>query len=126
MSGSESGSDSDFVHSFVELTDPTPYHQLIIQSQKMINDAFFNMWTIADADSALHKLNINIDKVGTLEGDLDPPVISLNVTSSDPQLYFLVTFTSDTTGQLTLDTSTTTTKSWDVKGWVFSFSVNIG
>lgn len=123
MSGSESGSDSDF---FVELTDPTPYHQLIIQSQKMINDAFFNMWTIADADSALHKLNINVDKVGTLEGDLDPPVISLNVTSSDPQLYFLVTFTSDTTGQLTLDTSTTTTKSWDVKGWVFSFSVNIG
>jgi hypothetical protein len=89
----------------------------------MINDAFWNMWSIADGNSPLLSLDITVDDVGSLTGDLDAPVVSLNVTSSDPQLYFLVTFTS---GTLTLDTSSTPNKTWDVSGWIFSFPVNIG
>lgn len=92
-------------------------------------------WAIADDDSPLLSLDVTVDEIGSLNGDLDAPVVSLNVTSSDPQLYFLVTFTS---GTLTLDTSSDSddnasndtssdaTLSWDVTGWIFSFPVNIG
>ncbi|PVF91370.1 hypothetical protein CPB86DRAFT_770749 [Serendipita vermifera] len=102
------------------LTNPTPYHQLIVQSQRMINDAFWNMWAIADQNSPLHSLEVNVDNVGGLKGKLDAPVLSLKVTSSVPNLYFLVTFKS---GELKLNTSD---KTWTTNAWVFSFPVNIG
>ncbi|KDQ53520.1 hypothetical protein JAAARDRAFT_183032 [Jaapia argillacea MUCL 33604] len=108
-----------FTDSLVHNTDPNPYNQLIVQSQKMINDAFYNMWAIADTGSPLLSLDVTVSDVGELKGDLDAPSASLHVTSSTPQLYFFVTFTS---GTLTLDTN----KSWDVTGWKFSFPVNIG
>ncbi|KDQ56882.1 hypothetical protein JAAARDRAFT_79271 [Jaapia argillacea MUCL 33604] len=108
-----------FTQSLVHKTDPNPYNQLIVQSQKMINDAFYNMWAIADTGSPLLSLDVTVTGVGNLSGDLDAPSLSLHVTSSTPQLYFFVAFTS---GTLTLDTN----KTWNVAGWKFSFPVKIG
>jgi len=113
-------SDNTFTQSLFNNTDPTPYRQLIVLSEKMINDGFYNMWAIADDGSPLLSVDIDVTNVGSLSGDLDAPSLSLHVTSVDPQLYFIVTFTN---GTLTLDA---TTKSWDVTGWIFSFPVNLG
>ncbi|KAH8586883.1 hypothetical protein B0O99DRAFT_748021 [Bisporella sp. PMI_857] len=116
-----------FEYSFVYKTDPNPYHLLLVQSQLMINQAFHNMWAIADDDSPIHKFDVKVDGVGNAKGDLDAPAVELHVTSAKPQLYFKLLLIS---GTLTLYTNEdiskdASTKTWDMAGWIFTFPVNI-
>jgi hypothetical protein len=115
-----------FTTSLVEKTNPNPYHQLIVLSQYMINNAFFNMWAISDPASPIRSCDMKIRGGGSLKGDLAAPMISLNVTSLDPQLYYLLCFQS---GKLDLyvseDPDDDTMKHWDVSKWVLAFPVSI-
>lgn len=110
-------------------TDPSPYDQVIILSQKTINDSFKNMWELAqlDDDSPLKHFKIKIRGGSFLEVDIGQPSVELCVTVSDPMLYFKLKMAS---GKLKLylsdDDEDESAVEWDVKNWVFAFSVTIG
>jgi len=116
-----------FTNSLVYKTSPIPWHQLLVLSQSLIDDAFWNMWAISDPTSPIKTFNMTVRGGGSMAGQLDAPQISLNVTSLIPQLYYLLKFQS---GTLTLYTSDDpndpTEKEWDVSGWVLAFPVTIG
>ena len=57
------------------------------------------MYLIADDDSLLHKFKRAIRGVGKLEGELGPPFMSLYVSDSSKQLFYVLSFLS---GSLTL------------------------
>lgn len=121
--------DNAFNTSYVWNTNTGSYHQLVVQSQKLIKDALYNMWARADSDSALCQLNVEVEDVGSIdEAELNQPVIRLHPTSNSPQLYYLLTFGA---GTLSLtykysSTSETNTKTWDMTDWIFAFPVSIG
>lgn len=120
--------DDAFSTSYVYKTNPNPYHELVVQSQKMINDALYNMWAVADSGSPLLSLSLEVKNVGSIDASLNEPTVRLNVTTSSPQLYFFVTFSSGTLKLYTADDPTTdpSTKTWDITGWKFAFPVTIG
>lgn len=115
-----------FTSSFVNRTNPSPYHQALVLSQAMINNAFENMWFVAEEDSNLHNVNMSIRGAGNLRAKILAPKIAIQVTTLNPQLYYLLQFES---GKLWLylsnDESDDSKKEWDVAGWVFAFPVSI-
>ncbi|KAB2569531.1 hypothetical protein DBV05_g11796 [Lasiodiplodia theobromae] len=108
--------------SFFDYTNPEPYHQLVVQSQKMINAAFWNMWMLADDQSPMHMLTVSVPGVGSIESKLGEPTIKLHVESNSPTLYYLVKCHS---GTLKLVVGNDAPKSWDVSDWVFAFPVTV-
>lgn len=116
-----------FTYSFVNKTNPSPYHQILALSQNMINNAFENMWLIADEDSLLHSFDVKNRSGEYLKGKIKAPKVTLHVTSLDVQLHYLLQFDS---GSLLLyvsdDPNDNTQKSWDVTGWIFAFPISIG
>ena len=85
------------------------------------------MWAISDSTSPIKNFNMTIRGAGSIKGELNQPMVSLNVTSLTPQLYYLLSFQS---GKLSLyvseDPSDDTMKTWDVSKWVLAFPVSIG
>ncbi|KAL1967188.1 hypothetical protein VTN77DRAFT_3479 [Rasamsonia byssochlamydoides] len=114
-----------FTSSFVNKTNPDPYQQIIVLSQAMINDAFKNMWLIADDDSPIRHFKRKT-RSGSIDVTLGQPRVQLQVTTVDPQLYFMLSMTS---GSLHLyvsdDPEDDSTKDWEIDNWVFAFSVKI-
>ena len=82
-----------YTSSLIDKTNPEPYEQIIVLSQKMINAAFHNMWMLADVKSPLLHLNQRNRAQEFIETDLGPPKIELQVTTQDPQLYYLLKMT---------------------------------
>lgn len=145
---------TEFKKSYVDKSNPSPYHLVVMQSQQMINNAFSNMWTRSlpkekkkkedadnDSDSSsssdneedneqashLHNLDVEVAKRGTLHASLLAPEIIIHVTSSTPQLYYLVKFKSGTMKiRFTSQDVISKQKTFDVADWVVAFPVNIG
>ena len=118
---------ASYASSLIEKTDPEPYEQIIVLSQKMVNAAFNNMWMLADPKSPLLHLSQTNRSQEFIETDLGPPKVELQVTTQDPQLYYLLKMTK---GNLkiftTRDPNDDTAIEWQIKDWVFAFSVKIG
>jgi hypothetical protein len=117
-----------FTSSLVGKTNPSPYNQAIILSQIMIDNAFYNMWLLADDDSPLRKFKKKLKGSDeSIDVKLAAPTIQLQVTTIDPQLYFMLNIKS---GSVTLyasdDDDDDTTDTWDTTDWVVAFSVKIG
>lgn len=118
---------SAFTNSLINGTNPNPYEQILVLSQKMINDAFYNMWVIADDDTPLHRFETSTRGGDTIDvEELGAPSVQLQVTTVDPQLYFLLPLTS---GSMKLYTSSDPTDDThvdiDIEDWVCAFSVKI-
>lgn len=92
-----------FNQSLVYKTNPDPWHQLVILSQSMINDAYWNMWAISDASSPIHKIAMK-DRAGdTLTAKLEAPEVLVNVLNLSPQLWYILKFASGTMDLYTTD-----------------------
>ncbi|OJD34159.1 uncharacterized protein BKCO1_25000113 [Diplodia corticola] len=106
--------------SFFDNTNPEPFDQIVVQSQKMVNNALWNMWALSDDDSPVRGVDVAVPGFGRISGSLSAPSVTLHVESTSPTLYFLVPFSSGTL-QLGPDSS----HSWKVDGWVFAFPVEV-
>ena len=114
--------------SFINLTDPAPFDQLIVLSQRTINDSFKNMWELAqlDDDSPLKHFKEKFRSGDYLDTTIGVPSVQLQVTTKDPMLYFKLRMTKgELFLYLTNDESNDSHIKWDVKDWVFAFSVTI-
>lgn len=111
---------------YIKLTDPNPYHQVIVVSQKVINNGFKNMWNLAkmNPDPSPLKHFKQSSHGESLESDIGIPSVRLQVTSTDPMLYFMLSLKE---GKLILFKSEDgdDTFQWDIKDWTFAFSVAI-
>ena len=116
-----------YIKSLIEKTNPEPYEQIIVLSQKMINAAFHNMWILADDKSPLRHVNQKNRAQEFIETDLGPPKVQLQVTTDDPELYYLLKMTKGSLKIYTTnDPNDQTAIEWQIKDWVFAFSVKIG
>ena len=113
--------------SLIGKTNPEPYEQIIVLSQKMINEAFHNMWTLADHDSPLHHFEYEERSGEYIKTDLGPPKVQLHVTTQQTQLYYLLAMNK---GSLKIYTTKVKKDNdhieWVIKDWVVAFSVTIG
>ncbi|RAL09111.1 uncharacterized protein BO97DRAFT_459555 [Aspergillus homomorphus CBS 101889] len=110
---------------YVSDTSPKPYDQIIVLSQKVINNGFKNMWKIAqdDPDSPLNYFE------KTMHGEeikayIGVPSVRLHVESRLPMLYFKLAFTKGTLKVYESDDSEEMID-FDVKDWVLVFNVDI-
>ncbi|KAF9779929.1 hypothetical protein IL306_001057 [Fusarium sp. DS 682] len=114
--------------SYISSTDPNPFHQLIVLSQKTINDAFKNMWKLAqlDDESPLTHFKEKLRSGDYLDTDIGIPSVQLQVTTKVPMLYFMLRMTNGTLFlYLTEDPDNDSHIEWPVNDWVFAFSVSI-
>ena len=116
--------------SLIGKTNPEPYEQIIVVCQKMINDAFTNMWSVSqliDPNSSLVHFKQSFRSGDKIEVDLGPPEVQLQIVPQDPQLYYLLKMEN---GSLFLYTTEDANNNahieWSIKNWVFAFSVKIG
>jgi hypothetical protein len=117
---------SGYLSSLIDKTDPSPYEQVIVLSQTVVNDAFHNMWLIAPEGSPLTKLDYTNRSGEYLKSDLGPPKVQLHVTSSDPLLYYMLSMKKGSLKIYTTDDpSDPSDIEWDIKDWIFAFSVTI-
>ena len=118
---------SSYTSSLIEKTNPEPYEQIIVLCQKLINDAFKNTWKLAEDGSPLLHFKTSNRAQEHIETDLGPPKVRLQVTTQDLQLYYLMSMTK---GSLmiytTQDVKNEDKIQWEIKDWVFAFSVKIG
>jgi hypothetical protein len=125
-----------YTQSLIGKTNPSPYGQAVFLSQTMINAALANMWSLAGDSSPLKTFKRRIRGCGTIDVKLKEPVVQLQATTVDPQLYLLLSFKSGTLELYTSDDNDVedgdegdgeddATKTWDTKDWVFGFSVKI-
>ena len=116
-----------YVSSLIEKTNPEPYEQIIVLCQKMINEAFNNMWMLADDDSPLSHFNYKNRAGEYIDTDLGPPKVQLVVTTDDPQLYYLLAMSKGSLKIYTTDDPDDPADiEWAIDSWVFAFSVKIG
>ncbi|KAM0095801.1 hypothetical protein ACP6JD_000611 [Aspergillus fumigatus] len=110
---------------FVSKTNPDPYDQIIVLSQKVINAGFKNMWKLAqgDDDSPLTHFKKSIHGE-YIEADVGIPSVKLHVESREPMLYFLLALKNGEMAVYESDDSDTLFK-WDIKDWVLAFNVVI-
>ncbi|KEY75552.1 hypothetical protein BA78_0796 [Aspergillus fumigatus] len=110
---------------FVSRTNPDPYDQIIVLSQKVINAGFKNMWKLAqgDDDSPLTHFKKSIHGE-YIEADVGIPSVKLHVESREPMLYFLLALKNGEMAVYESDDSDTLFK-WDIKDWVLAFNVVI-
>lgn len=116
-----------YEESLVAKTNPDPYDQIIVLCQKMINEAFRNMWCLASDESPLSHFEY-VDRMDQyIKTSLGAPRVELQVTNADPQLYYCMTMTN---GSLKIFTTNDSKKDdhieWQIQNWVFAFSVQIG
>ena len=116
-----------YIASLVGRTNPEPYKQIIVLCQKMINNAFNNMWLLADDDSPLSHFEYKNRSSEYMKTDLGAPEIQLQVTTEDPQLYYLLKMSSGSLKIFTSDDPNDPSAiDWTIKDWIFAFSVKIG
>jgi len=119
------GSDP-FIDSLTNKASPVPYDQAIFLSQKTINDAFYNMWLLADPTSPVRSINIKTRDGETLQGALNAPTVIVNVVDFSYMLYFQWNFKS---GQMSLFTTDNpndpTMKTFDVTNWIVAFGTSL-
>ena len=116
-----------YISSLIEKTNPEPYEQIIVLCQKMINEAFNNMWMLADDDSPLSHFKYSNRAGEYINTDLGPPKVQLVVTTEDPQLYYLLAMRKGSLKIYTTDNPDDPADiEWAIDGWVFAFSVKIG
>ncbi|KAI1177489.1 hypothetical protein F4777DRAFT_207732 [Nemania sp. FL0916] len=114
--------------SLIRKTDPGPYGQAIFLSQKMINEAFDDMWYFTPEDDPPPLREYKEDFFsGSVDMQLNAPTVKLMVTTKqDPQLYFMLNIKS---GKITIYTGKSPKdpkpKDFDVAGWTFGFAVKI-
>ncbi|RFU77336.1 hypothetical protein TARUN_4888 [Trichoderma arundinaceum] len=115
--------------SYINSTDPTPFDQIIVISQKVINESFQNMWELAqldDAASPLKHFERSVRGGDYLKTDIGAPSVQLQVTTKDPMLYFMLRMTSGSLLlYLTNNPDDDSHIQWDIDNWVFAFSVTI-
>lgn len=121
--------DSDpFVNSLVNKVAPDPYQQAIFLSQKTINQAFRNMWELADPASPIRYVKVQDRAGNTLTASLKPPTVLINVADNNNFMAYLQ-WNFDQ-GQMKLFTSANpsdpTIKTFDVSNWVYAFGSDIG
>lgn len=113
--------------SLVEKTNPEPYDQIIVLSQKVVNEAFHNMWILAPDKSPLTYFKYEDRARQYIKTDLGAPRVELQVTRADPQLYYRMAMTK---GSLkifkTTDPDNDDHVEWQIQDWSFAFSVQIG
>ena len=116
-----------YISSLIEKTNPEPYEQIIVLCQKMINEAFNNMWMLADDDSPLSHFKYKNRAGEYIDTDLGPPKVQLVVTTDDPQLYYLLAMSQGSLKIYTTDDADDPADiEWTIDGWIFAFSVKIG
>ncbi|XXH03861.1 hypothetical protein Hte_010267 [Hypoxylon texense] len=110
---------------YVYRTNPDPYDQIIVLSQKVINAGFKTMWQLAQAedDSPLKHFYKSIHGQ-YIDSDVGIPSIKLHVGSKEPMLYFLLSLTKGKFSVYESDESDVTVD-WDIKDWVLAFNVTI-
>lgn len=118
--------------SYINSTKPDPYDQLIDISQKAINKSFEYMWNNAQLDDnkknpLKHFFYSVFGSWTQIDTDVGIPSVQLQVTTTDPQLYFIFRMTK---GSLQIspdgDPDNPDAIKWDIKDWSFAFSVTIG
>ncbi|KAK3373916.1 hypothetical protein B0T24DRAFT_679302 [Lasiosphaeria ovina] len=118
---------SDFTYSQVYKTNPNPYDQIIVLSQKTINDELFNMWAVAPDDSPLLSYTLNLRDGQSLSSQLDAPVISLQVNNQESvQLYYYLKMLSGTLKlYVSNDPADMDMKEFDTTDWSIAIPVKI-
>ncbi|EIT81230.1 hypothetical protein AO1008_02874 [Aspergillus oryzae 100-8] len=115
---------------FIDKTNPNPYAQAIFLSQKIINNGFSAMWDAAqredDEDNPLKYFSYTVRGGDFLKFKVGRPTVSLQVTTEDPMLYFQLRMTEgEVLLYLTDDPDDDSKINWDIKNWIFAFSVTI-
>lgn len=113
---------------YITSTDPNPYSQIIVLSQKVINDAFGRMWQVAqlDPDSPLMHIDQSNRGGDSLKSSTGAPSVQLQVTGKDPMLYYMLRLTKgELFLYLTTDPNNDSHIEWEIEDWVFAFSVTI-
>ncbi|KAK0630858.1 hypothetical protein B0T17DRAFT_616462 [Bombardia bombarda] len=108
-------------------TNPNPYDQIIVLSQKTINDELYNMWAVAPDDSPLLSYTLTLRDGQSLNCELNAPVISLQVNNQESvQLYYYLQMLS---GSLKLyvsnDPANMEMKTFDTTDWSIAVPVKI-
>jgi hypothetical protein len=116
-----------FAWSQTHRTNPNPYDQIIVLSQKTINDELYNMWAVAPDDSPLLSYSLHLRDGQTLDCQLDAPVISLQVNNQESvQLYYYLKMLSGTLKlYVSNDPADLTMKSFDTTDWSIAVPVKI-
>jgi hypothetical protein len=118
--------DDPFINSLVSKTSAAPYDQAIFLSQKIINDAFANMWALADPTSPIRSIDIKTRDGQSITAQLKAPTVIVNVVDYSYMLYFQWNFAS---GAMTLYTTDNpndpTTITFDVSNWTVAFGTSL-
>ena len=116
-----------YVESLIAKTNPDPYDQIIVLCQKMINEAFHNMWSLAPDKSHLPHFEY-VDRASQyIRTSLGAPSVKLQVTKADPQLYYRMAMTNGSFRIFTTNDSRNDDHiEWQIRDWIFAFSVQIG
>ncbi|KAL7934281.1 hypothetical protein V8C35DRAFT_280034 [Trichoderma chlorosporum] len=115
--------------SYINSTDANPWDQMIILSQKVINESFQNMWEVAQLDEAASPLKHfeRVTRAGEyLKFDVGAPSVQLQTVPKDELLYFMLKMTGGSCFiYLSDDQNDTSHIEWEINDWVFAFSVDI-
>ncbi|KAL7948583.1 hypothetical protein V8C42DRAFT_314890 [Trichoderma barbatum] len=115
--------------SYINSTDANPWDQMIVLSQKVINDSFQNMWQLAQLDDAASPLK-HFERVTRggeyLKMDIGVPSVQLQTIPKDQLLYFMLRMSSGSCFiYLSEDANDDSHIDWEINDWVFAFSVSI-
>ena len=115
-----------FTISQTRRTNPDPYDQIFVLSQKTINEALDNMWAIAPDDSPLLSFHFSPPhSAASLDCTLGAPVVKLQVTNQqNPQLYYYLNMQSGAL-KLYISDASDDLKTFDVTDWSIAFPVKI-
>lgn len=115
--------------SYIDSTDANPWDQMIILSQKVINESFDNMWQLAQLDDGTSPLKYFERITRTQEyikADIGVPSVQLQTIPKNELLYFMLRMTSGSCFiYLSDDSSDDSHIDWQINDWVFAFSVTI-
>ncbi|KAM6482749.1 hypothetical protein HDV62DRAFT_389948 [Trichoderma sp. SZMC 28011] len=114
--------------SYINSTDSNPWDQMIVLSQKTINESFQNMWELAqlDGDSPLTHYERTTRGGEYLKFDVGAPSVELQVVPKDELLFFKLSMTSGSCFiYLSDDSNDDSHIDWQINDWVFAFSVSI-
>ncbi|KAL8876616.1 MAG: hypothetical protein Q9198_005222 [Flavoplaca austrocitrina] len=105
------------------------YDQIIALTQYMVNESFFNMWTKVrnskDPNHPLLKFKTGSKRYGSIDADLDAPLVIFNVESAAFNEVVYVMRVRSGKGQFYLESEEDTTEV-DLSGFNYAFKVEIG
>ncbi|KAL7910308.1 hypothetical protein GGI35DRAFT_479170 [Trichoderma velutinum] len=115
--------------SYINSTDASPWDQMIVISQKVINESFKNMWEVAQLDDATSPLKHyeRTTRAGEyLKFDVGVPSVELQTVPKDQLLYFMLRMTGGSCFIYLSDNQDDDSHiNWQINDWVFAFSVSI-